>query len=156
MLAYGRKGIGYDPLKLVPKVVGEKLLDIHYRGKVFLGKPRAALAYLVPLYVARITPGSFTPDTIVLPKTLLQELLREGDLEEASVVLDSERLGGLKERVGVPDIEQGNALLPNVNHRAIESEDVFLARLLGLLFGNVLHDYRNWGENCSENTPAVI
>ena len=36
VLVHGRKGIGYDTLELHTKVVREKLLDIHYRGKVFL------------------------------------------------------------------------------------------------------------------------
>ena len=143
VLSYGLEGIGYDTLELPSEVVGEKLLDIHYRGKVFLREPRAALANFLSSDVARIAPGRFSSDTIVLPKSILQELLRKSDLEETSVVPNGKRDRGLKERVGIPHIEQCDALLPNINHCTIECEDVFLARLLRLLFGNAVHDYKN-------------
>ena len=52
MLAYGLEGIGHDTLELKAQVVRIKLFDVHYRGKVFLREPRAALTNFLPPDVA--------------------------------------------------------------------------------------------------------
>ena len=52
VLAYGLEGIGHDTLELIAKVIGVELFDVHYRGKVLFGEPRAALTNFLPPDVA--------------------------------------------------------------------------------------------------------
>ena len=157
MLAYGREGIGYDTLELVTKVVGVKLLDVHYRGKVFLREPRAALADFLPSDVARIAPGSFAADTIVLPKTILQKLLRKLNLKEPPIMPGREGYGRVQKCVGIAHVKHGNAFFPNINHCAIEGEHELFASLLRLLFGNFLHGLQElWCELLGEYSGCDI
>ena len=93
--------------------------------------------------VAVVTSGRFTTYSIVLPQSVLEELLREGDLEEAAVGTDGEGDRRVQEAVGVADVEKGDALLPDGEHSGVEGEDKAFALLVWGHFG--LCVYAFWG-----------
>lgn len=71
------KGICDDSLKLSAEVIGEELFEVHDGGKVFLAKPGATLADFGTAEHTAVATRCLEPYPIVLPKTVLKELLGE-------------------------------------------------------------------------------
>ena len=75
------------------------------------------------------------------------ELAAEGvgheflDVHDGHVVFATEPMAGLADfgAAGVDDIEKGDLLLPNLNHRLIEGADVLRAFFESCSFGDVFH-----------------
>ena len=130
------EGVGDDALKFLPDVLTKEIAEVEYRCVVFLGEPRSALALFGSTKVATIAAWRFATYTIVLPKSVFEESLRQRNLEETAIGFDRQGKRRVKERTGVNDIEQGDAFLPNLYHRGIEGEDILLTSFLGGLFGD--------------------
>lgn len=121
--------------KLTSYRLSHEVLQVHERGVELAGEPWALLAHLVTPDVAWIAPWRFSASAIVLPKTIFQEGLSEGDSRYFVVLVAADAYGRLKQSAGVDHAEQCNLLSPDLHHRIIERIDVFLAFKKRLLFG---------------------
>lgn len=123
--------------ELLTEWVRHEIFDVHNRSIVFSGEPTSTLALFGFAKVARITSRCFCSSAIVLPKTIFQERLRELDLRKLTVGWHADGDRRTEESPSVYDSQERYLLLPNFNHGVIESRDVFLTLLDGLLFGDI-------------------
>ena len=80
------KGICDDSLELSAEVVCKELFEVHDGGKVFLAEPRATLADFGLAEHTAVATRCLAPYPIVLPKTVLKELLGKLHLKESTIV----------------------------------------------------------------------
>lgn len=119
--------VAHRSQELAPYRLSHEVLQVHERGVELAGKPWALLAHLVTSDVTRIAPGRFSASAIVLPETIFQEGLPEGDSRYFVVLVASDAYGRLKQLPGIDHAEQCYLLFPDLHHRIVERIDVFLA-----------------------------
>ena len=128
------QGLGNDADELVGDVVGEKITEVHDGSVILAREPRFLLSLAVAADVATVATGDFLAGAIVLPKTVFKKTLGESYFDEASVGTDGERFGAVEQPPGVDDTEEGDLLLPYLQHRVVEGEnELFSFLLLGLV-----------------------
>ena len=124
------QGLGDDADKLVGDVVGEEVAEVHDGGVVFSGEPLLLFALAVAADVTIITSWNLFSGAIVLPKAVFKESLTKSNFDEASVGTDGEGLGRVEQPPGVDDTEEGNLLLPYLQHGVVEGKNEFFSFLL--------------------------
>ena len=79
------QSVSDDSAELPSEVLFKELLDVHHRGIIFGAEPLTPLATLRSADVARVSSWCLTSCSIVLPKTVFEEGLRQTDLKESAV-----------------------------------------------------------------------
>lgn len=113
--------------ELVAERATHEITQFHNRRVVFRREPAAALAYLIAADVARVADRHLAPCAEVLPKAVLQKGLRERDVVETAVGPDRQLQRRSEQRTCIDNVEQTDALDPDVDHGVIPSFDKLLA-----------------------------
>ena len=146
--------IAYDAHEIASHVLLVELLKVHERGVILSAEPLAALADLGVPDVAAVPLGRFSPRAIVLIEAVFEERLRKRHLDKTAVGSHGHRLCRAQQRPGVNDSQERDLLLPNLDHRVIESGDEALPFLLRLLFGERVR-YRSHGLVVFDFNPFI-
>lgn len=115
--------VRYDALELSPEAVAHEFLDIHDRHIVFATEPVALFAYLRTAKVATVPSWHLLSCAVILPKAIFEERLREVYFREFPICIHAYCDGRTEQPLRVDDMQQRNLLLPDFNHRVIESPD---------------------------------
>ena len=132
------ESLGDNADELVGDVVGEEVTEVHDGSVVLAAEPRFLFALALTADVAVVATGNLLSSTIVLPKTVFKESLGKSNFYKAFVGTDGERLGAVEQPPGVDDTEEGNLLLPYLQHRVVEGENEFFSLLLLLVIAILL------------------
>ena len=125
--------IRYDALELPTEAVAHEFLDIHDRHIVFATEPVAFLAYLRTAKVATVPSWHLLSCAVILPKAIFEERLRQMDFRKFSICIHAYCDGRTEQSLRVDDMQQRNLLLPDFNHRVIESpNELILLDMLGV------------------------
>ena len=120
--------------KLLRHVVGKEVTQVHYARVILAREPRFLLALALTADVTFIPSWYLFACSKVLPKTVFQKRLTKTKFNKSAVRTDRQRFRRSQKRTRVNHTEQSHLLLPDLQHRIVESHDELLTFGIRFLF----------------------
>ena len=120
--------------KLLRHVVGKEVTQVHYACVILAREPRFLLALALTADVALVASRYLLTSTKVLPKSVFQKRLTKAKFNKSAVRTDRQRFRRSQKRPSVNHTEQSHLLLPDFQHRIVESHDELFTFGIRFLF----------------------